>query len=366
MTEPYAVNKLVSHPEVLEDLRSGGPGRLISVHLMPQNVCNHSCSFCSYRLEGNKNSEVFDDEKALPEAALKSLLSDFAELGVQGVEVTGGGEPLVYPHFETLWGGLAQHGFATALVTNGSMMREDKAERICSTRLKWARISIDAGKESTYTQIRKCPPSHFFRAWDAVRFLRLHAPRDPEFCLGVGFVLSNENIGEILEFAKRARDAGADNVRLSACYSDQHLAYYRDEKALRRAVEDSRKAEELATPSFKVVNLIPKRVSEIEAPQQDYPRCVTQELLCVVEGEGRVYTCCTFTGSLKGLQGNILQHPEGFKGIWRDRLSWRRELDPRHYCRCSCLYRDRNLAMLDLLAEPKQSPAGDHIHKEFI
>ena len=49
----YATDKLGSHPEIVAKLRKG-ESTLTSVHLMPQNLCNHSCSFCSYRLPDNK------------------------------------------------------------------------------------------------------------------------------------------------------------------------------------------------------------------------------------------------------------------------------------------------------------------------
>ena len=370
--DAYAVNKLAAHPDVLREFReTGHTQRLISVHLMPTNSCSHRCEHCSYRLVfddgvANKNASAFDDTKQIPWPAMSALLDDFAALGVQGVEVTGGGEPLSYRHRARLWSALARHGFATALVTNGTLLTPDLAALI-SIRLKWARVSIDAGESETYQRVHGVEAAEFKRAWNAVMLLREHAPSDPEFRLGVSFVLDNLNAAEIRSFAHLAREHGADNVRLSATYSDRHLGFFTDLDAIRRAEEESLAVEaDFNTRDFRVHNLIPPRLWEIEHPAQDYRRCATKDVLCVVEGEGKVFTCCTFTGSPKGMQGNILEHPRGFRGIWEDNAEWRRSFDASIYCDVTCLYRDRNLAMNELIDAPTMTPAQDHVHSEFI
>jgi molybdenum cofactor biosynthesis enzyme MoaA len=366
MSDAYAPNKLAAHPEVLADLRAGGPGRLISVHLMPMNTCNQRCTFCSYRMPENKNAEDFNEGVHLNAMAMLDLLAHFSFIGVQGVEVTGGGEPLAYPHTDALWKALKHHNFATALVTNGTLLK-DRAPLICDSRLKWVRVSIDAARESTYALMRKAPPKHFVRAWNAVEEFRKHAPKDPEFRLGVGFVLSNENWTEVYDFVRMARDHGADNVRLSSTFSDKQLAYFGPDVDLKAASAASEQAKaDFEDATFKVHNQIPRRLWETEHPAQDYERCTTKDLLCVVEGEGRVYTCCTFTGSKKGLMGNFLQHPRGFRGVWEDNAEWRKSFNAKEYCKVACLYRERNLAMIDLIAAPTMPEPVTMSHQEFV
>lgn len=364
--DAYAVDKLAAHPDVLADLRAGGAGRLITIHLMVENLCNHACSFCAYRIPDNKNSSEFDDSKRIPLEALKLLLKDLSEMGVQGIEVTGGGEPLAYRYTDELWTMLRSYGFATALVTNGTLMR-DRAPLLCASRLLWARVSIDSAKAETHAKMRRCPPDHFAKAWRAVEQLRFHAPKDPTFRLGCGFVLCNENWKEVYEFVKMAKEHGADNVRLSSTFSDQQLAYFGPEVDLKTAsAESERAAADFQDSTFKVHNQIPRRLWETEHPTQDYERCTTKDVLCVVEGEGKVYTCCTFTGSNKGLMGNILTHPKGFRGVWEDNAAWRKSFNAKQYCTVACLYRDRNLAMIDLIEAPVQAEATHPIHASFI
>ena len=361
----YRPDKLLAHPVALQQFREGGDPPLISVHLMPQNTCNQRCSFCSYRLPDNKNSLKFDEGVHIPPLDMHNLLNDFQQMGVYGIEVTGGGEPLAYPHTTELWEELNRREFATALVTNGTLIR-DRAE-LLTERMKWARVSIDAATGETYSKMRRCPENHYGKAWKAVDRLRAHAPDDPEFRLGVGFVLCNENIDEILPFVKRASESGADNVRLSLCFSDQHLDFFNDQDALRRAVDHSIEAEEFyGGEGFAVHNMIPTRFWEQSHPTQDYQRCGTKDVLCVVEGECKVYTCCTFTGSVYGLYGKFTDHPGGFKGLWAEYADWRRKFDASKYCQCACLYRERNLAMNAIISGDDHASEERMVHQEFI
>lgn len=346
-------------------MREFGTAPLISVHLMPQNTCNQRCSFCSYRLPDNKNSFKFDEGVHIPWPDMENLLADFVKMRVQGIEVTGGGEPLAYPHTEKLWEYLNGWEFATALVTNGTLIK-DRAP-LLTKKMKWARVSIDSADTKTYAKMRRCPEAHHAKAWKAVELLREHAPDDPDFRLGVGFVLCNENIDQVIPFVERAKESGADNVRLSLCFSDQHLDYFDDKVALRMAVGDSVTAvERFDSPEFRVHNLIPTRFWETNHPEQDYVRCGTKDMLCVVEGECKVYTCCTFTGSVFGLYGKFTEHAEGFMGLWNDYKIWRREFDASKYCKCACLYRDRNLAMNELIDGEEPQVQEGMLHKEFI
>ena len=62
MNNIYATNKLVYHPDLLKAFYNKESHKLnpIQIHLMPCNLCNHNCTFCSYRIDNWKNSEKFD------------------------------------------------------------------------------------------------------------------------------------------------------------------------------------------------------------------------------------------------------------------------------------------------------------------
>ncbi len=347
--DPYHVNKLAYHSAVIRNLRAGDNRTLLQVHLMPQNACNQSCNFCSYRMPHNKNSALFDESKTLPIEAIAPLIEDFKALGVRAVEVTGGGEPLAHPNKYEMFEMLFAAGFDVGLVTNGTLVTDRLAE-LLAPNLTWMRVSIDAANRETYIKLRRSARVHFDCATDAIRKIRRYGNHKPDFRLGAGFVMSNGNELEVYGFCELVKALGADNARLSLTFSDYDMAYFKDQKKLKAGVALAKRAEEeLSDGAFRVFNLIPERHDNLVEAANDYPKCYTKDVLCVIEGKGDVYTCCTFTGTNKGRHGNILTDKDGFAGVWRRSQAFRLALDPRRYCNVTCLYKKRNLEMINLV-----------------
>jgi len=365
---PYEVNKLAYHPDVIRKLRAGDNNTLLQVHLMPQNLCNQSCNFCSYRMSDNKNAMLFDESKMLPIEVISELIGHFKELGVRAIEVTGGGEPLAHKNKYEMFEMLFDAGFDVGLVTNGTLVTDRLAE-LLAPNLTWMRVSIDAATKETYINLRRASGSHFDQATDSIRKIRHYGNHKADFRLGAGFVMSNGNELEVYPFCTLAKNLGADNVRLSLTFSDKHMDHFQDHLKLRTGIDSAERAEkELSDETFCVFNLIPERCSNLLDASNHYPKCYTKDVLCVVEGEGNVYTCCTFTGSGKGKLGNVLTDEDGFRGIWKRSQSFRLRLDPSSYCNVTCLYKKRNLEMIQLVDHEVESHAETQIplHTNFI
>lgn len=101
------------------------------VQFIPTNKCNLNCSFCSCHKE-DKSLEM-----PLPMAA--DIIEELADLGMQAVTITGGGEPLLYPDFEELIGCFSDVFVEVGLVTNGMLLH--KVSKRALYELTWCRIS---------------------------------------------------------------------------------------------------------------------------------------------------------------------------------------------------------------------------------
>ena len=55
--------------------------------------------------------------------------------------------------------------------------------------------------------------------------------------------------------------------------------------------------------SVTVHDLFDERLENCRVGFQDYDYCGSKDVLCVIEGEQKVYTCCTLTGDPRGLLG---------------------------------------------------------------
>jgi len=371
---PYSVTKLAHHPEQLAAFREGRMLAPVQIHLMPTNTCSHSCGFCSYRLKNEdgtktwKNSKDFDDKVHVPWDLLERTLREAREMGTKAIELTGGGEPFVYPHIDALLDLIHELGFDLGIVSHGGAINAARAQAVGTTRgWKWARISIDAGDRATYAAMRQVAESQWDRAWAAVCNLARERDRrgDPEIRVGVGFVVARENFSEVYRFCELAKAAGADNVRLSLRFGPEGNDYF-EPTMLDIAEDQARLARQyLQDARFAVHDLIGERRANQAASVQDYEPCYTMRMLCVIGGDAKVYSCCTLAFSPDGELGDLRK--ESFKDLWtrhaKSNFDW---FKVHQRCAVQCLYEKRNLAMIDMVngADVAADPAQPH--KNFV
>ena len=340
MSNSYSTQKIIHHPELLERLKNREQGYPIQIHFMPQNICNQNCSFCSYRLENYKNSEMFDDSESIPLDKMLQIMDDAKEMGVKAFEVTGGGEPLLYKHREIMFDKMIEYEFDIALVTNGTALSEALAKQI-GEHLTWCRVSIDSGSAETYSLVRDVDKKQFYKALRAIALLREYCTKEGA-SVGAGFVVNNENYEEIYDAVKLVKEAGAMNIRIASAYTGTGVDFY-NEGVIGKASELARLAkEELEEEDFTVYNLFNERIGNLHSLVQDYSFCGTKELLCVIGGDQNVYTCCSLAFNKNGLIGSIKDQSfkELYDSVAKERFYDRH--DPRRQCRIPCLYEKRN------------------------
>lgn len=362
MAQPYSTDKLAHHPEALERVARREHQAPISVHFMPMLACNQRCEFCSYGhraptdgddQRGWKNMQLMSDEAMSWEKA-RECVEDWRAMGVKAVELTGGGEPLIWPAVDDFFQAMARWGADLALVTNGTALTDQRAALFASTNWKWARVSIDAGNPLDYVATRRVPARHWDLAWAAVR--RLVAARNParDQRVGVGFVVDRANWRGVYDFVRLAKESGADNVRIGMAFTPAGIARIPAEARLSVSaqIEDARRLED---DSFTVNALFDERCGNLLARSQDYEYCGVKEVLCVVGGDSNVYSCCSLAFNEDGLVGSI--KGRSFRDIWwsPEVVEWFARHDARDVCRVECLYEARNKRILRLIADPAEA-----------
>lgn len=363
----YATHKLAWHSEVVDRLRTGRHAAApITVHFMPELRCNQRCAWCAYghRAEGDadppRRNEALMSDRHLPLDVARLLISDLEGMGCRSIELTGGGEPLIWPHVDWFLERMADSPMQLALVTNGTALTPARAEAFGRTRWKWARVSIDAGDAAQYTAIRRVPAAHHQRAWEAVeRLVELRDfGDDSERRVGVGFVVANASADGVYAACERAYDVDADNIRLSIPLGVEGQL---DPERLAIAREQAAVAEQQFTGlGLTVVNLLAERAHH--APRQFYKRCITQEVLCVVGGDGCVYSCCTLAFTPQGRLGSL--HDTRMRDLWPGLAERFYRHDSCKDCQTPCLYEQRNLralAMVEGGADLRDGAAPLHV-----
>src|SRR5215831_15537667 len=115
------------------------------------DLCNQACHFCAYRDPTYTSSQLFhiagnyNPNRMLPFEKVMEILDDCEEIGVKAIQLTGGGEPTVYPRFQEVTEEIGKRGIQWSLVTNGVL-----AKKWDFSKASWIRVSLDAATSATY------------------------------------------------------------------------------------------------------------------------------------------------------------------------------------------------------------------------
>ncbi len=146
-TQVYASwgDKLLQHTDVLKSIQKDKKFIPITIQLAPCEVCDSTCGFCSVAERPLKSY--------MPFKKIMKCIEDFAMLGAKSLEVTGGGNPLLYRDKNT--GENINDIIRVAAANNlevGIITNSHKLGNISSNvfhLIKWIRISLiklDEGK----------------------------------------------------------------------------------------------------------------------------------------------------------------------------------------------------------------------------
>lgn len=353
MPNAYSELKAFRHPDVLVGIGTKTPARVPHVQLVLADLCNQSCKFCAYRLEGYTSNQLFNDKRIMDGAKALEIVEDCAKIGVQAIEFTGGGEPTVHRCFEEVIQRTHELGMKFALVSNGTRITPGLAESIVKG--SWVRISLDAATQQTYCRIRHVHKSHWTAAQNAIKLLA-SARQQTECVVGVGFVVTPDNWTEVKRAAELAWSLGADNFRISAQFSseDEHLF----EPFYERAAMLCQAAESLSTSGFTVYNRFGSRIDDLVLKNPEDELCGYQFFNTYIGGDLQVYRCCGYAYNERGWLGDLTK--QRFKDFWmsQERVDKQLNFDARGCERC--VYRKQNSALAYVLSPDKQ------MHEEFV
>jgi MoaA/NifB/PqqE/SkfB family radical SAM enzyme len=160
LTQKYSTwgDKLLQHTDVLYSIQKEKTFKPITIQLAPTEACNSDCPFCSVAGRPMTNH--------MPFTQIQKVLSDFRDIGAKSVEITGGGNPLLYKDNETkkdindIIEYASSLGFDIGIITNNHTLTKIKTELY--DKINWVRISLiqlDEGKEPEEYNFNNIPYS---------------------------------------------------------------------------------------------------------------------------------------------------------------------------------------------------------------
>lgn len=372
MTDAYSTSKAAHFPDRIEALKKKQQPAPVHVEIILSDLCNQSCAFCAYRSDGYVTNALFgvvdadghknnNPNRMIPYDKVIEVLDDCAAMGVKAIQLTGGGEPTVHPQHRHVMRETLARGMDFSLVTNGVLLTAETDELL--VKAAWVRVSLDAGTEETYAQIRRSTPGTFLRVLANIQ--RLARARDAVgsgLTIGVGFVVTPDNWLEVVDATKLARSAGADNIRISAEFNKDDAAHFEKFKEQARIL--CKQARTFATPTFQVFDRFNERVVDMEIGHPGTAFCGYQHFTTYIGGDQNVYRCCNTSYNERGLLGSL--KGRRFRDLWesQDKRDNMASFDARGCERCQ--FRGINRAIDKLLVgvgTPADEPSR---HNAFV
>lgn len=358
---PIGAMKILSCYHEVQQILAGKMPVPRTMEFFLSNVCNHACAGCHSRYMHK------DEDRFLDFDILKEVVSDFAELGVEGVEISGGGEPLMYPQIIPAIAFMRGQGLKVGMFTNGTLLTDELAEFLVENVL-FLRIAFDAGTRETYKKIHG--RDDFEKLADNLRTLISYKRKkgsagepaagakqksratDTRFgtaTVGAKYLVSTKNWMELSQAAALAKEIGLDYLQFKALRDSKFTL---KGETLKKAKAEAEKARALSDDDFQVFGSLEKT--------KVIGRCFLNPIHPVVDAKGDMYLCAFFHHRKDTHRiGNIYE--KSFPEIWYSERHFEafRSTKPKECAIFDCPFHEAAILARSWIVE-------NHKHLEFI
>lgn len=294
---PFVPFKILSCYEKIDQILRGKMPVPQTLELFVSDRCNHSCVGCHSKMLHNLSNDFLDFK------LIKRLFREVSVLGVRGIEISGGGEPLMHPEIINIVKCATKNKMKVGVLTNGTLLNGKMIDEFLKD-LLFIRISFDATDGDLYRRI------HSRDDLDKVlkNIKRLIAERKrtkSPITIGLKMLVSEFNYSEIINTAKTAKLLKADYIQFKPLRKSLHAIPNTMELFVKESIDEARKL--FSDNKFKVLGSAEKSTIK--------KRCFLNPLHPVVDTTGDVYLCAFFQHRMDTHRiGNLHKHT--FREIW--------------------------------------------------
>lgn len=159
------------------------PEEIEKLYIEPVSACNLRCNMCF------RHNWIEEEAGVMPRPILTQLVTLARQLPrLKTVMLAGMGEPLLHPEIDALIRAFAEAGVRTELLTNGTLLTREKAEKLLDAGLSMLWMSVDGFDRESYEQV------HIGSRFDLIRRnLEIFDEIRGSCALGITFVITREN-----------------------------------------------------------------------------------------------------------------------------------------------------------------------------
>lgn len=300
--------------------------KLPKLDLNITNRCNFRCTHCAF-----DSGTIEMPELTLSE--LEKILRETKEIGGRRFDITGG-EPLLREDVEEIISIGKALDYKIELITNGSLLTEEKLRKFKQLGLDGIAISLDGSTPEIYNRIRRQDEKIFYKAVENIRASKKHG-----FYTKINTTVFSCNLEDIPNIAELALSLGVNELGL----------YYFT------PIGRGNRSAELAVEPLKWLDFIRNKLKKyqnrglrisLESPLSEKENW-SSNLGCIVDKEkshlqilpdGNVYPCAILASYNKPV-GNLKK--TSIKDIWNNEELWKNYWaslgDLFERCRGSCV-----------------------------
>lgn len=366
----YSPSKAIFHTDKIKSLQNKLPISPTLLQVDLEAYCNDNCLFCSYRKENSYNNSMLDlilpsdlktkidltayepigrpsKNSGLDESMSYKLPILMKEAGIPAIEITGGGEPTIWPHFDYLLDNLISNGIEIGLVTNGSNLTHSRISKMIRSGT-WIRISMDSSNQETHKLIHRTSNNDFERRINNIKELvGQKKSTNSKLTVGISFIITPQNKDDLIHSALTYKKLGVDNIRFSWMYDKEgHAGLSAEEidylkttlKNLKEIMDDE---------NFKLL-YSGDRIDSFSLPNTDFNTCYYQRFVWSIGADNLVYPCCIQKYNKQFAFGDIRKNTlKELVELMNEKMT---NLDVRM---CSpCWLRDRNKSIASAVEPP--------------
>lgn len=274
----------------------------ITAQIEPTSLCNIRCKMCIRDKEGVPcGSMSFEDFKKIVEK-----LGALYKIGIAGQ-----GELFLNKDIFKMIDYASKKGSLVQICSNGTLLTKEIIDNICESEIGEVAVSLDSVHKKKYEKIRV--GANFDEVCRNIKNLTSELKRRKKnTIMAIQTIILKENIDEIPEFVKLAKELGADKIAFQTLQTKENYMknYGADMKS--QIVKD--KFKKLTQKIEEAKELADKYKIRLIFDETESPGCIWPWRGIYVTWNGNVTPCCKILNYNKPYFGNLLK--EDFWDVW--------------------------------------------------
>ncbi len=278
-----------------------------TVMISPTDACNLRCKSC-WRLEKKSNLQIKEE---LPFDKIKQIIKECKELKVKTIDLTGGGEPFYRKDIFEVIRLVKKYGMKATLTTNGTLLDQERIERIIKLGLDDICFSIESGKENINDNLRG--KGVYKKIIQTLKILNLFKEYSEKPVIRFATVITKENYKELdslIELSVKYKISAINFSVLLEWSTNKELSMKKEKDALKILKDIDLKLKKKKIYS-NIQSILEYGLFEHEPPKF----CFAPWEMIFINSRGEVLACCTLASHYENIIGNV--NEQSLSQIWQ-------------------------------------------------